>query len=206
MNIKGLARAERVELAELVTGLSAEQWDAPSLCATWRVRDVAAHVHAYGQLTPARFAAHVARGELLEDINRIGVATYADHPSWQLADLLRAHSEPTGLTAWFGGRVALVEAMIHQQDIRRALDLPRTIPEDRLRIALDFTRYAPLIRGAWRTRGVRLAATDFTWVHGSGPLVNGPGEALLMAMAGRAASLADLSGPGSTKLSTRITF
>ena len=36
----------------------------------------------------------------------------------------------------------------------------RTIQPERLRAALDFAKYAPLIRGAWRARGVRLTATD----------------------------------------------
>src|SRR5680860_284133 len=30
--------------ADLLAGLTAEQWEAPSLCAGWRVRDVAGHI------------------------------------------------------------------------------------------------------------------------------------------------------------------
>src|SRR5690349_16808759 len=36
--------AERRSLADLLDGLTDEQWDAPPLCDGWRVRDVAAHV------------------------------------------------------------------------------------------------------------------------------------------------------------------
>ena len=39
-----LIAAERRALADLLDGLTPEQWEAPSLCAGWRVRDVAAHV------------------------------------------------------------------------------------------------------------------------------------------------------------------
>ena len=35
---------ERLSLADLLEGLTEEQWESPSLCAGWRVRDVAAHV------------------------------------------------------------------------------------------------------------------------------------------------------------------
>ena len=94
--------------------------------------------------------------------------------------------------------------MIHQQDIRRALGIPRTIPAERLRTALEFSLYAPTIRGAWRARGVHLVATDIEWSHGKGPDVQGPGEALLMAMAGRRDALKDLSGPGKDKLAQRL--
>ena len=35
---------ERLGLASLLEELTPEQWETPSLCALWRVRDVAAHV------------------------------------------------------------------------------------------------------------------------------------------------------------------
>jgi uncharacterized protein (TIGR03083 family) len=106
--------------------------------------------------------------------------------------------------AGFGGRVALTDNMIHQQDIRRPLGLARTIPVERLCAALDFVRYSPTIRGAWRVRGARLIATDLDWSHGKGPEVRGPGEALLMVMAGRPDVLRDLDGPGTGTLAARL--
>jgi hypothetical protein len=36
--------AERLSFADLLEGLSDEQWDAPSLCAGWTVRHVPAHL------------------------------------------------------------------------------------------------------------------------------------------------------------------
>jgi hypothetical protein len=82
--------------------------------------------------------------------------------------------------------------------------LTREIPADRLLVALQFARTAPLIRGAWRARGVRLQATDVDWSAGKGPVVAGPGEALLMAMAARPAAIADLEGPGVAVLAGHI--
>ena len=35
---------QRLAMAELLAGLSEADWEQPSLCAGWRVRDVAAHV------------------------------------------------------------------------------------------------------------------------------------------------------------------
>jgi len=112
--------------------------------------------------------------------------------------------KPRGLTAGFGGMIALVDGMIHQQDIRRVLGIRRTVPAERLQAVLDYARYAPAVRGTWRARGVRLVATDVDWSHGSGQEVRGPGEALLMAMAGRPRALADLTGPGKPKLARNI--
>lgn len=42
--LRALIAAERQELADLLGGLRPAQWDAPSLCAGWRIREVAAHM------------------------------------------------------------------------------------------------------------------------------------------------------------------
>ena len=53
-------RAERERLAALLGGLSPEQWAAPSLCAGWRVREVAAHITMPFRTRPLGFVAGVA--------------------------------------------------------------------------------------------------------------------------------------------------
>jgi uncharacterized protein (TIGR03083 family) len=205
LDTMALARQEREQFAELLAGLTCEQWDAPTLCARWRVRDVVAHVLSYEELTPIGLVHRFFKGWFLVNrTNAVGVADYADRSPEDLCQLMRTHAEPSGLTAGFGGMIALTDGMIHQQDIRRPLNMPRTIPPHRLRAALDFARTAPTIRGALRARGVRLVASDVDWAAGKGPEVRGPGEALLMAMAARPAALADLDGPGKTKLAGHI--
>ena len=42
--------AERFALRDLLRELDAEEWDHPSVCEGWRVRDVAAHVISAPQL------------------------------------------------------------------------------------------------------------------------------------------------------------
>jgi uncharacterized protein (TIGR03083 family) len=200
-----LARQEREDFAALLTDLSPEQWEAPTLCDRWRVRDVVAHVISYDELDGLGLLGRFAKGWfLLNRTNAVGVADYAARSPQQLSELMRSHVEPSGLPAGFGGMIALVDGMIHQQDIRRPLGLPRDIPADRLVPALSFAVTAPTILGFWRTRGVRLVATDLDWSTGRGPEVQGPAEAILMAMAGRRDALGDLDGPGQAKLAARI--
>jgi len=200
-----LARAEREEFADFLSGLTPEQWEHPSLCEGWSVRDVAAHCVSFEGLSARELAALFVRGRLQTDrINALAVAALADRPTSRLVGILADNAEPHGLGGGFGGRVALTDNMIHQQDIRRPLRLPRRIPTERLCAALDFVRYAPTIRGAWRARGVRLVATDVDWSNGRGPEVRGPGEALLMIMAGRRDALADLDGAGVVSLAARV--
>jgi uncharacterized protein (TIGR03083 family) len=205
VSTKQMARDEREEFAALLDRLTPQQWDSPTLCELWRVREVAVHTVSYDELTTAGLVGRFLRGRLNTDrINAIGVADYADRTPEQITAMIRANAEPHGLTGGFGGRIALTDGMIHQQDIRRSIGLPRTIDPERLRTALDFARFAPTIRGAWRARGVRLVATDLDWAYGRGPEVQGDGEALLMVMAGRRAALDDLDGPGKAKLVQHI--
>ena len=51
--VRSLARREREQFAELLAGLTDDQWDAPSLCSGWSVREVAAHTVAY--LSPVSY-------------------------------------------------------------------------------------------------------------------------------------------------------
>ena len=200
-----MARDEREEFASFLDGLTTEQWSSPTLCELWTVRAVAIHTVSYDELSAAGLVGRFLRGRLNTDrINAIGVADYADRSAEQITALIRANAEPHGLTGGFGGRIALTDGMIHQQDIRRSIGMPRSIDPDRLRTALDFARFAPTIRGAWRARGVRLVATDLDWSRGKGDEVRGTGEALLMVMAGRRAALDDLDGPGKAKLAQHI--
>ncbi|BBZ14259.1 maleylpyruvate isomerase family mycothiol-dependent enzyme [Mycobacterium branderi] len=200
-----LACAEREDFANLLAGLSPPQWEHPSLCERWRVRDVVAHVLSYDELSRWELVRRFLKGGLVPDrINAIGVAEYAARSPEQLTELMRACIPPRGLMSAFGGMPALVDGTIHQQDIRRPLGIPRAIPPKRLQRVLDFALRAPAVRGAWRARGLRLVATDVDWSHGRGEEVSGPGEALLMAMAARPDALNQLSGAGKEILAQRI--
>jgi uncharacterized protein (TIGR03083 family) len=200
-----LARDERRDLADLLVTLRPEQWDAPTLCTQWRVRDLVAHVYSYEELSLTRVAARMVRTRFNTDrANAIGVNALT---AWSNADLLayaRDHIQPRGLTALMGGKIALTDGMIHQQDIRRPLRLPRDIPAARLTAALDTARTAPTLAATKRIRGLTLKATDLDWTTGDGPLIEGPGEALLMAIAGRDGITLGLTGPGVSILAGRI--
>lgn len=203
---KDLARQERADLADLLAALTPEQWNAPSLCTQWRVRDVVAHVFSYDVLSTGALVCRFLAGCLQGDrVNALGVAAYAQCSTDELLGLVRGHLRPRGLPAAFGGRIALTDGLIHHQDIRRALDIPREIPADRLRCALQFAPTAPPIKAGKRIRGLTLTATDLDWTIGEGPTVEGTGEALLMALAGRPAALPELSGSGASALADRVT-
>lgn len=198
-----MARQERAEFAEFLATLTPQQWGAPTLCSEWNVKDVVAHVISYEELGVVGLIERFAKGRVVR-ANQVGVDEYSALSPEQLVDFLGAHLQPRGLTAGFGGMIALVDCTIHHQDIRRALGLPRTVPADRLHRVLQLTRGNPRLGVPWRIKGLRLRADDLDWSTGSGPEVVGPGEALLLAMAGRAAALGELSGDGLAVLASRL--
>lgn len=198
-----MARAERADLAEFLATLTPQDWQAPTLCTRWSVKDVVAHVVSYEELGALGLLKRFAKGWVVR-ANQVGVEEFAALTPQQLLEFLRGHLEPHGLTAGFGGMIALVDGTIHHQDIRRALNRPRVVPPDRLARILPLVPSNPRLGAGRRIRGLRLRATDVEWTHGDGPDVTGPGEALLLAMTGRPAALADLDGPGVAKLGRRL--
>jgi uncharacterized protein (TIGR03083 family) len=198
-----MARAERADLADFLATLTPPDWEAPSLCSKCSVKDVVAHVISYEELGAVGLLKRFAKGWIVR-ANQVGVDEFAALSPQQLLEFLRNHLEPRGLTAGFGGMIALVDGTIHHQDIRRCLGRPRSVPADRLERVLGLLPGNPRLGAGRRIRGLRLRATDIDWAHGGGPEVTGPGEALLMAMSGRPAALADLSGPGLGTLAERL--
>jgi uncharacterized protein (TIGR03083 family) len=201
-----LAEEERADLLALLRDLSPAQWDAQSLCSNWRVRDVATHAVSYDELSKAATVATFLRGGLRTGkVNEIALSRYKRLDPDGIIDLVARNQRPSGLPTGFKGGIALTDGTIHHQDIRRALGLPRTIPEHRLASVLTFSLGAPTLPSKGNAKGLKLVATDVDWSAGDGPKVTGTGEALLMAVAGRAQALNDLSGEGVQILRERVT-
>jgi len=195
--------AEQADFVSLVRGLSDEQWTTPSLCERWTVRDVVTH---------ATWHIHRGRREILSFLFRTTLSGFRKAEERQLArDGARSEA---GLVEWLASpgrcnRVNLGEMMIHQQDVRRPLGLPRSIPEERISWALNYcvTRAGAASLGAGSLRlskGLRFFATDIGWSAGQGAEVHGPGEAILMAVNGRTSAIDDLAGPGTKVLAERV--
>jgi uncharacterized protein (TIGR03083 family) len=205
VDVRRLARDERADFAAFLGTLPPRQWDAPTLCAKWHVRDVVAHVIGYDELDARGLLQCAVRGRFWSSrVNAIVLERYESCSPEQLLESLRAHLEPRGLLTALGGRPALTEGVIHHQDVRRALGQPRAVPPERLLVALRWALLGPDIGGLWRIRGLRLVVTDLPFSTGVGPEVRGAAEALLMAIAGRRDVVDELTGPGQARLARRI--
>ncbi len=201
---------ELAAISEFCHTLSDEQWDTPSLCEGWRVRDVIGHMTVgYTTGLPTMMAKMAKYGFKVPKASKAESIAFASErtPEQLLAvfDSIHKNHIRKGITHFIKPTESLLDHVVHHQDIRRPLGQPRTIPEDRLVAALDA---APSISGFVGAKGrsadLRLVATDVDWIHGSGPVVRGSGEALLLTLTGRTAAVDELNGDGITILKSRL--
>src|SRR4051794_14129024 len=119
---------ERLRLADLLATLTGDEWDRPSLCAGWRVRDVAAHV-AMAPQPPGPWTMLVegvrARGSF-HRLNHDVAVRHADRPGADLVAELREHSASRRLPVVTNYRNILPDILVHSQDI--AIPLGRVMP------------------------------------------------------------------------------
>ena len=204
MEIWDAERDEMRDLAERLAELDDEQWNSPSLCAQWRIRDVLAHLTAGAE-------GAFGFGWILRSTLRHGF----NYNRWVAADGQRRGQQDPAVTlkalrsaaanrnAPPGARPvrSLMHVLIHGQDICRPLGITRDLPEAHLVPVANMVKNDVHLFGAkTRIAGLKLTATDMDWSHGSGPEVTGPAEALVMMMAGRLVALDDLSGEGTSVL------
>ncbi|GAA2868244.1 maleylpyruvate isomerase family mycothiol-dependent enzyme [Pseudonocardia halophobica] len=196
----------RRELADLLAGLHEEEWERPSLCSEWRVRDVAAHV----ALTPQSpgmlriLAAGVRAGGDLQAVNRDLSLAHARRPTTELVAELRELADSRARPAITTLDNLLFDVLVHVQDI--ALPLGRAVPMPLAAAREGLDRVWRMGWPFWarrRFRGTRLVATDVDWTAGDadGAEVRGPAAALLLLLTGRsAAALPRLAGDGLVRL------
>jgi uncharacterized protein (TIGR03083 family) len=196
--------AERGALAADLESLDDAQWETRSLCEEWSVREVVAHMTATSKVTvPGFFKRMITSGFSLERVQAKDIATErgsspADTLARFKAQVSSTKHPPGPIDSWLG------EVIVHAEDVRRPLGISHQYSTAGAQRVADFYKSSNLVIGAKRRiAGLRLQATDVSWSHGDGPEVAGPMVTLVMAMTGRKAVLADLTGEGVATLTAR---
>lgn len=201
---------ESGDITVLLDDLADADFDQPSLCEGWRVRDVVSHM-ILGHTTPMpKMLMSIARFRF--NVPRASRALSAHYGSAHTADELRAtwtemvaDRTVKGIGRVIPDHEGFTDHLVHHQDIRRSLDRPRSIPAERLVAALDaLPKIGGFLKSKQRMKGLTWAATDVDWTWGEGPEVRGGAESLILAASGRDASLDDLAGDGVGMLQTRL--
>jgi uncharacterized protein (TIGR03083 family) len=198
---------ERRGLAAVVSGLTGEQQATQSLCRGWSVHDVVAHLVVPLEVSMPKFVlAMVASRGNFDRANIRLTREQARRPLGELTEVLRRKADSRFTPPGSGPESPLTDLLVHGLDIRWPLGLPRDIPEERLQKSLTFLTAAPAagIVPKGRLDGLRFEADDIDWADGSGPILRGSAEALLLAMSGRTTALGHLSGDGVPVLRGRL--
>jgi uncharacterized protein (TIGR03083 family) len=200
----------RSAIVELLAGLTPAEWDTPSLCEGWRVRDVAAHL-TMPLLTKRQLAGLVLRhpGGTNRLIRDGSLELARRHDTGQLiamiTRLVGQHRPMPTLTC----REMLIDVTDHHLDM--ALPLGREVHVPPVEVAEAADRVlsyggrgnAKVFRQV-RLGGYRLTATDHTWSTGAGPEVRGSMTDLFLLLTGRTVRVGELRGPGADDLRRTI--
>jgi len=200
--------AERLRLADLLDEVSGGDWDQPSLCAGWSVRDVAAHMTL--QQLGARAAADMMityRGDTDRAIRECARQRSAAWPTGKIIAEIRGTAGSRRHNFGVTYRETLIDLLVHAQDI--AIPLARSHPMPPEATAAAATRiwtmrWPPPFPARRVMERFRVTATDIDWSAGQGPPVSAPISAILLLSAGRIAALPQMSGPGTAELAARL--
>src|SRR3954451_3954529 len=163
MDVWAVIGDERRALADQLDRLNPEQWETPSLCGAWSVRDVAAHLIVPHTITIPQFLLTFARaGGSFGRANVRLTERAARRPTGELAKEIRRFADSRFTPPGMGPGAPLTDALVHGQDIRIPLRLPDERPVEPWRGALDFLVSARARRGfvAGRLPELRLVASD----------------------------------------------
>jgi len=198
---------ERRLTADLLDGLTDEQWNTFSLCEGWRVREVAAHLVMPFSVSLPQMLVRMMKNRF--DLNRVSDRFAGDETrsNAELVATLRANAEHRFTPPGLGPEAPLTDIVVHTQDICRPLAIARGVPAERAAIVLDFLVSPKANRGfipKGLVDGLALATIESDWHHGTGAEVTGPASSMLLAISGRHRALDELSGSGVDTLRARL--
>lgn len=205
-DVETLVDAENKHLVAALDDLGHAQWNAPSLCAGWSIRDVVIHLLMPYELSFPRFLLKMAAARLDFDKLAHRWATEDARSPAEASCALRGTAQQRFGIPGAPPEAPLSHLVIHAEDIYRPLGLRHGPSAASAVIVLDqqtgprFRRSLP----AGLLDGLAYTATDTDWTFGEGLEVTGPASALITTFAGRTAALDALSGGGAPDLRTRL--
>lgn len=205
VDVWNAVHAERQALIDDMEQISADKWEASSLCDGWTVHDVLAHLVNDATTTKAGFARDlILAGFNFDRLNQKGVDRERKNDPADTLEAFRLVSDrTTSAPAPLASR--LVEIIVHGEDIRRPLGIAREYPVEAIIEALNYQVATSGSMGGSKNRvaGLHLVATDTEWSHGSGAEVQGKALDLLIAITGRQVPNYALTGDGAARLRAR---
>ncbi|HEX9519670.1 MAG TPA: maleylpyruvate isomerase family mycothiol-dependent enzyme [Streptosporangiaceae bacterium] len=197
---------QRSTVARLLESLHDSDWERPSLCADWTVRDVAAHLtlQQVGPLDAVRMMVTAPGGmkrTIRESARKQAAKLSAAQIVAEIGGMVGSRRHNVGVTY----QETLIDILVHSQDISWPLGGELSVPPQAASVAM-----ARVWNSGWpfrakkRLRGLQLSATDSAWSAGDGPEIRGTSGVLLLLLTGRQAALPLLAGDGIAVLRERL--
>ena len=201
--------AQRLSLAGLLDELSEHEWEQPSLCGGWTVRDVAAHMTLQQLSARAAIAMMLRyRGDTDRAIRECARQRAAALSTGQIIAAIRAMTGSRRHNFGVTYRETLIDILIHAQDVAIPLGRRHPLPPEAVAAAVTriwTMRWPPPFPASRTMQRFQVTATDTAWTAGHGPAVQAPISAILLLSAGRLVALPQLAGDGAGELTARLT-
>lgn len=205
---------QRLRTVDLLRQLSEEEWDRPSLCDGWTVRDVAAHL-TLQQMTFGVILKAVLRhpagniNHLIRESSRRQASLPTDQLIAEIEAMVGSRRHNPGVTPL----ETLIDITVHGQDI--ALPLGRTLETSPEATAIAADRAWSYHASPKARRKAKVfhsvpferysfRATDTEWSAGQGAEIRGPIVPLLLVLTGRTTVLPTLRGSGVSALAADL--
>jgi uncharacterized protein (TIGR03083 family) len=199
--LRPLVTAHRRAFSDVLDGLSEADWNAPTLCEGWRVREVVAHMSMPFRYPAPRFLLELARsrgnfGRMADRVARRD----AQAPIGALLDGWRTNEDHPWQPPGGGVAGALTHDVVHGMDISVPLGVEHPVSEQALRAVLEqATSPRSLKHFGHDVTGLRLEADDVDWVYGDGEPLRGSARSLLLVLMDRRLPAGHLSGVGAAR-------
>ena len=192
---------ERRSQVDLYSSLTEEEWDTPSLCAGWRVREVLAHTTMPFRYSLPKVVVEMvkARGSFDRMADRRARIDARQLSSAQLLACLRDNIEHPWTPPGGGPLGALSHDVIHGLDVSTPLGLDSYASPERVAMVLAGLRPKNVAFFGVDLSGVRLRATDVDWTYGSGEPVRGRARDMLLILCGRRIAAGRLEGAAAAR-------
>jgi uncharacterized protein (TIGR03083 family) len=183
-----LISKERRSLADALDGLTAEQWNGPTLCEGWTPRHVLAHLTMPFRISEQEFMAGLqqAGGDFTAYSDAVADRDSKLPPAGLVA-VLRDNADNPWSPPGGGLLGALSHDLIHGLDITWPLSIDYQIPGQALTAVLDVVvSPGPSTLFGVPIDGISLRATDVDWASADGGAqLAGQARDLLLMLAGR---------------------
>ncbi|NEK56889.1 maleylpyruvate isomerase family mycothiol-dependent enzyme [Geodermatophilus sabuli] len=195
---------ERASFGDVLDGLSESDWNTPSLCSGWRVREVVAHMTMPFRYPAPRFLAELlrSRGSFARMADRVARRD-AQAPIGVLLDGWRTNVAHPWKPPGGGLAGALTHDVVHGLDVTVPLGVEHPVSERALRVVLDHaTTPLSLRHSGLDLTGTRLEADDLDWAFGDGEPLRGRARHLLLVLMDRRLPAGSLSGPSAARFTS----